>query len=105
MQRNASGRRISESCFATTTFGRFEGAPMTTECSTNLFEFTDVEGREVVAGFDGGAITSDSGALLLGAADRAIGLIDRFAACFHDQRRPELIEHRGATLIWQRVLG
>ena len=50
-------------------------APMTTECSTDLFGFASVEGREVVAGFDGGAITSDAGALLLGAADRAIGLI------------------------------
>src|SRR3974377_1460274 len=105
MQRNASGRRISESCFATTTFGRFGSAPMTTDCNTNLFGFTDVEGREVVAGFDGGAITSDAGALLLGAADRAIGLIDRFAACFHDERRPELIEHEVATLIGQRVFG
>src|SRR5215475_13055873 len=70
--RNASGRRISESSFATKTFRRFEGAPMTTDCSTNLFGFTEVEGREVVAAFDGGAITSDAGALLLGAADRAI---------------------------------
>src|SRR5262249_1937944 len=78
------GRRISESSFATKTFRRFEGAPMTRDCSTNLFGFTEVEGREVVAAFDGGAITSDAGGLLLGAADRAIGLIDRFAACFHD---------------------
>jgi len=78
---------------------------MTTDCSTNLFGFTDVEGREVVAGFDGGAITSDAGALLLGAADRAIVLIDRFAAGFHDERRPELIEHQVATLVGQRVFG
>ena len=78
---------------------------MTTDCNTNLFGFTDVEGREVVADFDGGAITSDAGALLLGAGDRAIGLIDRFAACFHDERRPELIEHEVATLIGQRVFG
>ena len=78
---------------------------MTTDCSTNLFGFTEVEGREVVAAFDGGAITSDAGALLLGAADRAIGLIDRFAACFHDVRCPELVEHRVATMIGQRVFG
>jgi hypothetical protein len=37
----------------------------------------------VVAAFDGGAITSDAGALLLGATDRAIGLMSRFAGCFH----------------------
>jgi hypothetical protein len=78
---------------------------MTTDCSTNLFDFTEVEGREVVAAFDGGAITSDAGALLLGAADRAIGLIDRFADCFHDERCPELIEHEVATLVGQRVFG
>src|SRR5262249_12771409 len=78
---------------------------MTTDCSTNLFGFTDVEGREVVAGFDGGAITSDAGGLLLGAADGAIGLIDRFAACFHDARCPELIEHTVATLVRQRLFG
>jgi hypothetical protein len=45
---------------------------MPTECSPTLFEFAPVEGRAVVAGFDGGAITSDAGALLLGATDRAI---------------------------------
>jgi hypothetical protein len=78
---------------------------MTTDCSTNFFGFTEVEGREVVAAFDGGAITSDAGALLLGAADRAIGLIERFAGCFHDERRPELIEHTVATLVGQRVFG
>ena len=77
---------------------------MATDCSTNLFGFTEVEGREVAA-FDGGAITSDAGALLLGAADRAIGLINRFAACFYDARCPELTEHQVATLVGQRVFG
>ncbi len=54
---------------------------MPTECSPALFEFAPVAGRAVVAAFDGGQITSDAGALLLGATDRAIGLVDRFAAC------------------------
>jgi hypothetical protein len=78
---------------------------MTTDCSTDLFGFTEVGGREVVAAFDGGAITSDAGAILLGAADRAIGLINRFATCFHDVRCPELTEHAVATLVGQRVFG
>ena len=43
---------------------------MPTECSPTLFDFAPVEGRAVVAAFDGGAITSDAGALLLG-ADRS----------------------------------
>ena len=78
---------------------------MPTECSAELFEFAPVERRAVVAGFDGGAITSDAGALLLGATDRVIGLIERFAGCFIDRRRPELVEHLVPTLVGQRVFG
>jgi hypothetical protein len=78
---------------------------MPTECSPALFEFTPVEGRRVVAGFDGGAITSNAGALLLGATDRAIGLVARFAACFRDARAPARVEHEVATLVGQRVFG
>src|SRR6516162_1752199 len=78
---------------------------MQTDCIPDLFGFESVEGRSVVAAFDGGSITSDAGAMLLGATDRAIGLIDRFAACFRDFRCPELIEHEVKTLIGQRVFG
>ena len=78
---------------------------MATECSAERFEFARVKGRSVVAGFDGGTITSDAGALLLGASDRAIGLIDRFARCFTDSRSPERVEHTVATLVGQRVFG
>jgi len=64
-----------------------------------------VEGRAVEAGFDAGLVTSDAGALLLGATDRAIGLMERFATCFHDERRAHLIEHEVATLVGQRVFA
>ena len=53
----------------------------------------------MVAAFDAGAITSDAGALLLGATDRAIRMMDRLASCFHDVRSPELIEHQVVTLV------
>ena len=49
----------------------------------------------MVVGFDGGRVTSDAGALLLGATDKAIGLIDRFAACFSDGRSATDVEHGG----------
>jgi DDE family transposase len=78
---------------------------MPPECSPERFDFGEVERRAVVAGFDGGAITSDAGALLLRATDRTIRLIDRLAACFIDRRRPELVEHGVATLVGQRVFG
>jgi hypothetical protein len=78
---------------------------MPTECSAEQFEFGFVEGRAVEAAFDAGLVTSDAGALLLGATDRAIDLMDRFAACFCDRRRRHLIEHAVATLVGQRVFA
>ena len=68
---------------------------MPTECSADLFGFECVEGRTVVAGFDGGTMTSDAGALLLGATDRAIRLVERFAGCFSDNRAQDQVEHGG----------
>jgi hypothetical protein len=78
---------------------------MPTERSADCFDFGEVEGRTVEAAFDGGLVTSDAGALLLKATDEAIGLIARFAACFHDERRSELIEHKVGTLVGQRVFA
>jgi hypothetical protein len=59
----------------------------------------------VVADFDGGMVSSDAGALLLGETDKAIRLIDRFAACFRDGRHPAYVLHDVRTLIAQRVFG
>lgn len=78
---------------------------MHTECSADLFGFAPVERRAVMAGFDGGRMSSDAGALLLGATDRAIGLVERFAACFSDGRAPELVEHEVGTMVGQRIFG
>ena len=71
---------------------------MPTQCSAKQHEFARVENRSVVAAFDGGAVTSDAGSLLLGSTDRAIRLLDRFAGCFTDHRRSDLIEHEVSTL-------
>ena len=78
---------------------------MPTECSATLFEFEAVEGRSVVAGFDGGNITSNAGALLLGQVDRGLGLVRRFAECFIDRRDPRYVEHQVETLVGQRIFG
>jgi hypothetical protein len=78
---------------------------MPTECSSDLFGFSRVEGRSVVAAFDGGVVSSDAGALLLGAADRAIGLVDRFAACFGDARAQAQVIHEIPAMVGQRVFG
>ncbi len=75
---------------------------MQTECSAASFGFQAIAGRSVVAASDGGAVGSDAGALLLGEADRATGLIERVAGCFSDHRRRHLVEHEIKTLVGQR---
>ncbi len=78
---------------------------MPTQCNAKQLQFSGVERRRVVAAFDGGTVSSDAGALLLGRTDEAIGLIDRLAGCFIDERRADSIEHTVRTLIGQRVFG
>jgi hypothetical protein len=78
---------------------------MPTECTARLFEFEDVERKSVVASFDGGTITSNGGALLLGQVDHGLGLIRRFAACFTDRRDARYVEHQVETLVAQRIFA
>ncbi|MBY3404508.1 IS1380 family transposase [Rhizobium laguerreae] len=76
---------------------------MQTQCILDPLEFEGFDGHKVVADFDGGAITSDAGALLLRHVDRAIGLFDRVAACFIDGRDPACTVHSVRTLVGQRI--
>lgn len=78
---------------------------MPTECISDQFFLSRVDGRSVVGSFDGGIVTSDAGALLLGAADRAIGLVDRFAACFEDGRAQGQVVHEVGAMVAQRVFA
>jgi hypothetical protein len=78
---------------------------MQAERIPDVFGFEAVEGRDVVAAFDGGAITSEAGGLLLGATERAIKLVDRLARCFVDRRSQAQVEHSVATLLGQRIFG
>lgn len=76
---------------------------MPTECTAKPMRFARLDRRDVVADFGDGAMTWDAGALLLGATDKAIGLVDRFSACFSDGRAAGQVEHKAATLVGQRV--
>ncbi|MCW5983490.1 MAG: IS1380 family transposase [Bryobacteraceae bacterium] len=67
--------------------------------------FQPLASRAVIANFDGGDLTSDTGGLARREVDARIGLLRRFAACFQDHRRPELVEHSVAELVAQRVYG
>jgi Transposase DDE domain group 1 len=50
-----------------------------TECSELRFAFATEGRREMVAEFNGGAISSDGGALLLRETDRKLKLLERFS--------------------------
>lgn len=76
---------------------------MQTHCNQESFEFHPLAKREVRGQFDGGTITSDAGGLLLREVEKRTGIIERFAACFHDHRDAERIEHTVKELVAQRV--
>ena len=76
-----------------------------TLCTQELFTFPACKRRKINVQFDGGALTSDGGSLLLRQADRMLGLTQKAAALLHDPRRKASCEHRGLDLLRQRVYG
>ena len=78
---------------------------MSTECNQFVFGFHPLKHREIRAQFDGGAITTEGGGLLLREVEKRIGVVRQFAACFRDYRNPDLIEHSVEELVAQQVYG
>lgn len=76
---------------------------MKTHCNQKTFEFQTKNSRKIMAHFNGGNISSDSGGLLLQQTERITGIISQFADCFDDHRDPDLIEHTVEELIAQRI--
>ena len=78
---------------------------MQTDRSAPQVAFEGFGSRQVVGNFDGGAISSNGGAVMLREADRAISLTQAVARCVIDRRDPDLIVHRIETLLAQRIHG
>jgi hypothetical protein len=78
---------------------------MATECTQKDFGFHPLKQREIRAQFNGGAITTEGGGLLLREVEKRIGIVHQFAACFRDYRDADLIEHTVEELVAQRVYG
>ena len=78
---------------------------METQCTQQSFGFQEVGGREIVARFDGGRVTSDGGGILLREVEEQFRFVERFADCFIDHRDPEKIEHPLVDLLKQRLFG
>ena len=66
-------------------------------------EFPRCKRRTVVAAFDGGAVTSDAGLLLLRQADRRLGLMKQIGRVIPDPRRQASCTHDLLSLLRQRV--
>ena len=78
---------------------------MKTKCTTKPIEFHPLHRRNILGQFDGGAITSDGGSLLLREIEHRTQIISEFAECFTDHRDPNLIEHSVKELLAQRIYG
>jgi hypothetical protein len=76
-----------------------------TECTAQQMEFQSLGRRVVVADFNGGTISSDGGALLLGEVEARTGILARLAEQFVDYRDAQAIEHSVRELVSQRVYG
>ena len=74
-----------------------------TNSNTDTIRFTSCKKRKVEAEFGGGEISSDAGAMLLGEADKRIGLCDRVASIVDDPRIKNKCKHSFRDLLRQRV--
>src|SRR5216683_4775231 len=65
--------------------------------------FPPAAGQTIRADFEGGALSSDFGALLLRGVDHQIGLTERLAAAIDDKRHQSYIDHPLRALLAQRI--
>ena len=72
---------------------------------TRQFPFPACKRRKINARFDGGAVSSDGGSLLLRQADRLLGLTSKAASFLEDPRRKASCAHSLLDLLRQRVYG
>src|SRR5680860_1405467 len=71
--------------------------------TSEQLRFPTIAGMSIRANFDGGAMSSDFGALLVAGVDRQIGLTQRLANAFSDQRNQSYITHYMRDLLKQRI--
>ena len=73
-----------------------------TECSPEITLFP-LSQKPVAIRNDGGALTSDAGALLLRQLDDRLGLTRRLAGCVVDRRERGKVRHEVRSLLRQRI--
>lgn len=68
-----------------------------------LSGLSSVGGKAVVARFDGGMLSSDSGVLALAEVEKRLRVADRLARCINDPRCPDQTVHSLADMIGFRM--
>lgn len=66
------------------------------------FSFPAVARKKITAAFDGGRLTSDGGVMLLGLADRRIGVAEKLSIAFPERRDRSRVVHSLADMIRAR---
>ncbi len=74
-------------------------------CTAETMSFGRLGRCQIEANFEGGALSSDGGLMLLRQADRRIGLSKAVAAALHDPRKQDMIAHEMRDLVAQRLYG
>ena len=74
------------------------------DSSLPLPGLSPVAGKDLVARFDGGRLSSDGGLLVLRQIERRLEVADRLAACIEDPRDPDSTVHTLADIIRFRLL-
>ena len=72
-------------------------------CTAEQMLFGRVGRRVIEANFEGGALSSDGGVLLLRQVDQHIGLSKAVASALHDPRNQDMIVHEMRDLVAQRL--
>ena len=73
--------------------------------SRAIFGFPAIGCKKVSAAFDGGRLTLDGGVLLLGQAERQMGIAEQLAGCIADPRDQSRVIHGKADILRARMLA
>jgi hypothetical protein len=79
--------------------------PSSDQYLPNQFNFGQLKGRNIIANFEGGKITSDAGIVLMAELDKKLKITTQFAECFRDYRHVSYLDYSLHHLLAQRVYG
>ena len=69
------------------------------------FSLPAIKPKKVIAAFDGGRLSSNGGVALLALAEKRVGIIDRLARLFPDDRDQDRVTHPLDSILGARVFA